>query len=780
MLKNYFKTAWRNLVKNKAFSLTNLLGLTIGITCTIFILLWVQHETSWNKFHTQYDRIYQVYANRNFNGEIYTDGSIMLPLGDALEKDLPQVQQASFTSYQEGHVLSIGDKNLKKNGYRVSSHYFNIFSWKFIKGSAATALANPDAIVLTASSAKAFFGDADPIGKVLRLDNRFDVKVSGVVEDAPAASTFAFDFITPFNYDAAAMQDWQNSYTSLFILTKPNTSETSLAKSMNALIAKRSNNKNSSYFIHPMSKWRLYSDFKDGRNTGGMIEYVKLFSMVAVVILLIACINFMNLSTARSEKRAKEVGIRKTLGSGKKQLMLQFFSESMILAILAFIFSVLLIYLLLPAFNTLIDQQLTLRIQQKEFWMAGIGIILFAGLLAGCYPAIYLSSFNPVKVLKGTFVAGKKAATPRKVLVVGQFVTSILLISCTLIVYRQLQHVKNRDMGYRRENLITIIGSNDISGIYPVIKQDLLQTGLIAAVTKSSAPLTDIWNYTPAPDYEGKPAGSNMIVSAIRTSEDFIKTTGIQLLHGREFSGTPADSSSLLLNEAAVKTMGLKNPVGTIMRYRDRAYTVIGVTGNVVMTSPYNPVDPMMMLYRPTQGNFITVRLANNIQPQKALTAMEAIFKKHSPAQPFEYQFVDQEFGKKFLTEELIGKLTNLFAGLAIFICCLGLSGLAAFTIEKRVREIGIRKVLGATVQQLLFMLSGEFVYLVLIAFAIAIPLTWWSMHNWLQNYQYHTSISIWQFAVAGVGVLVLTLATVCINAMKAAVTKPVKSLRTE
>jgi putative ABC transport system permease protein len=781
MLKSYIKLAWRNLFKNKMFSLINISGLTIGITCTLTILLWVRNELSWDTFQKNYGQVHQVFANRNFNGEIITDGSIMLPLADALEQNFPQVKNASFTSYPEDHTLSIGEKKIKQSGLRVSKHFFNIFSWTFLKGNMGTALSNPDAIILNKSTARLFFGEEDPVNKILRLDNRFDVKVTAVVDDAPDASSIRFDFITPFNYEAAEMEDWRNSYTSLYIQTAINTDETALQKRMNEMISRRDpGEKSSTYFFHPMRKWRLYSDFKDGKNTGGMIDYVKLFTIIAVIILLIACINFMNLSTARSEKRAKEVGIRKTLGSGKKELILQYFTESIIIAILAFICSILLIWILLPVFNRIIDRQLALDVMVPQFWAAALLIILFTGLLAGSYPALYLSSFNPVKVLKGTFLPGKNAALPRKFLVVGQFTVSILLIASTIIIYRQINHVKNRDIGYLRSNLLMIPSSEEINTNYTVIKQELLASGLVSSSTRTSAPITDIWNFTPAPDYEGKPAGGNMIFSALGATEDYTKTIGIHLLEGRDFAGTPADSSSLLLNETAVRIMQLKNPLGMQMKYNNRNYTVIGITANVVMASPYKAVDPMMVLYRPNHPAYVMVRLKDKTSPQKAIAALEIIFTKHNPAYPFDYKFADQEFQKKFITEELISRLTNIFAGLAIIICCLGLSGLAAFTIQKRFKEIGIRKVLGASSKELLLMLSREFLYLVLIAFSIAIPLTWWSMSNWLETYAYRINISAWYFIIAGVSVLLLTLLTVVINGMNALLTKPAKSLRAE
>lgn len=780
-MNKYLKVAWRNLYKRKGFSIANLLGLSIGIACTLFIMLWVQNERSWDRFHANYNNIYQVFANRDFNGQIATDGSIMLPLTDAVEQNIPEIKAATFVSYPDQPVMTVGESQIKKSGLSVSKHFFQVFSWKFLKGNGESALQNPDAIILTASTAKVLFGEADPLHKTIRLNNNEVVTVVAIVEDPVNASTFQFDFLRPFKYAPEAMQDWENAYSQMFLLKNENAQVADIEKKINGITSKRSPNEHSVYFTHPMSKWRLFSDFKEGKNTGGMIAYVKLFTLIAIIILLIACVNFMNLSTAGAEKRAKEIGIRKTLGSERYQLMAQFFFESIILAFLSFLLAIGIVYALLPAFNQLVDKQLTVPISNSSFWMIAAAIILFTGTVAGSYPAFYLSSFNPVKVLKGTFKAGKAALLPRRVLVVGQFVICIVLISATIIVYRQLQHVKNRDIGYQPNNMLVMPASESVNKNYDVIKQELLQSGKITAVTRTSAPLTEIWNYTPAPDYEGKPAtATNMIVTAMRAQKDFVKTAGMKIISGQDFQGTPADTSSILLNEAAVKTMGLKQPIGMKMRYAGNEFVVTGVVGNAVMSSPYNPVEPMMIMFASRGGNFVNVRVADQSTPQQAIEVLKASYARHAPDIPFEYKFVDQEFGKKFVTEELIGKLTNIFAGLAIFICCLGLSGLVAFTTQKRIREIGIRKVLGASVQQLLLMLSTEFLWLVGIAFLIAIPAAWWALNDWLLQYEYRTSIAFWQFLLAGGVVLIITLATVCVNAIRAALTKPIQSLRSE
>ena len=783
MFKNYFKTAWRNLLRNKGFSITNILGLAIGMACAIFILLWVYDELTYDRFQKNYDNIYQVIANRDFNNQVFTDRSMAMPLASALENSSPQIKHAAVTTYQQQKVLTFNNNKIKKEGYVVSNHFFDIFSWKFVKGNAVMALKDPNSIVLTEDAAKAFFGNADPINKVLKVDNNKSVKVTAIVKHAPGNSTFQFDWIMPFNYSDPdtknAMNEWINSSWNVFIQTIPNADTALLNKTITKIKRSHGHDEISSYFAFPMSHWHLYSDFENGKNTGGMIEYVRLFSIIAIIILLIACINFMNLSTARSEKRAKEVGIRKTLGSNKRQLIFQFFCESFILTLIAFVLAIITVVLLLPSFNLMVDKHLSLNIMQPLFWVMALSIILFTAFVAGSYPALYLSSFNPVKVLKGTNVLGKKTILPRHVLVISQFVISILLISATIIVYQQIQYVQERDMGYNPNGLIMVPSTPDTDKSFAAIKQDLLTSGIITDVTRTSSPITEVWWNTGAPDYDGKPANAQIIMGGLGTDIDFAKTMGVKILQGHDFTGTPADSTSMMLNKAAVDAMKLKNPIGMQMRY-GKTYTVIGITDNVIMKSPFEPAYPMMFLYDPNNSSMNTMRIKTGVAPQKAIALLETVFKKYNPSVPFEYQFVDQEFQKKFITEKLISKLTNIFSALAIFICCLGLAGLASFTIEKRFREIGVRKVLGASVRQLLMLISKEFLKLVVIAFVIAVPLTLWLMSNWLDNYKYRININLWLFGVVGIAMLLLTLIVVSLNTIKAAIANPVKSLRTE
>ena len=785
MLKNYFKIAWRNLFKNKGFSLTNILSLTTGITCTILILLWVQDETSFDKFHANYKNVYQVMATRNFNNQVFTDQNMVMPMAKTIQEEIPQVKNAVVTTHGQPHVLSYGEQKIKKEGYTVSERFFDMFSWKFVKGNAASAIQDAYSLVLTESSAKALFGNDDPINKIVKVDNEYDAKVTAVVADVPGNSSLQFDFINTFNYDGdnikQAMTNWQNSSWQVYVQPVAGANMQLIEKRINELKVSHDpgDKKISIYFGFPMSKWRLYSDFKDGKNVGGMIKYVRLFTIIAFSILLIACVNFMNLSTARSEKRAKEVGVRKTLGSDKKQLVIQFFSESIILAFIAFLFSILAVLILLPSFNSLVKKDLSLDLTQPIFWLGTIAIIVITGIVAGSYPALYLSSFKPIRVLKGNLLPGKTGILPRRILVVTQFVISFLLISATIIVYKQIKHIRDREIGYSPDNLIMIPASPDVNKNFAAIKQELLNTAMVSSITRTLSPITEIWWRQPAPDWEGKPASANILFTGQLADVDYVKTMGIKMLQGKEFSGTPSDSAAVMLNKAAVEVMGLKNPLGIQLR-NGTSYTVIGVINNVVMGSPFEAVDPMMIYFNSTNANSVSVRLNSSAELSKALSSIETVFKKYNPSYPFEYTFVDKEFEKKFITEDLIKKLTNIFSWLAIFICCIGLAGLASFTIEKRFKEIGIRKVLGASVQQVLALISKEFLKLVFIAFLIAVPLTWWLMNNWLQNYTYRVAISAWMFGIVGSLVLLLTLLVVGLNTIKAAIENPVKSLRTE
>ncbi|HEY1018303.1 MAG TPA: ABC transporter permease [Sediminibacterium sp.] len=785
MLKNHLIVAWRNLLRNKSFSVINLAGLTIGMAATMLILLWVYTEKSWDKQYKKYHSTYHVMSNRNFNGEINTGPDMMFPLARTAKASLPEVENAAVVSFPNRIIFTVGDKILTKNTLNTTTDFFNIFSFDFVEGD-ASAIQDPDALIFTESTAKAFFGNTPAVGKTVKVNNDRNAIVKAVVKDIPASSTIQFEALIPFNPSSksvqAAEQEWVNCGDRVFITTRAGTNIASLEQKMLQLIKTNTKGENpttkGSLILHPMEKWRLYEEFKDGKNTGGRIQYVSLFIWIALIILAIACVNFMNLSTARSEKRAKEVGIRKTLGSGRAQLLIQFITESLLLSITAAILAMGLVYVLLPLFSQLLNQPIRIPYQEPALWLILTGITVITGLLAGSYPAFYLSGFQPVKVLKGSFLPARGVLLPRKILVTAQFIVSIVLVSATMIIYQQLQFVKKRDLGYSPNNLLTINGSPATDKSFEAIRNDLMQTGMVAAVNRTSSPPTNIFGFTSGVKAVNAPASNNLIIGFMFTDVDLTKTLNARIVAGRDFR--LGDSLGVIFNKEAIKLMGLTNPIGAPVTWAGRNMEIVGVVDNMVMGSPYESAAPLMFKYENKWSRYLNVRLTEKADPRKAVSSIENIYKKYSPAFPFEFRFVDDAFNEKFNTEQLISRLSVIFAGLGIFICCLGLFGLVSSSIERRKKEIGIRKVLGANLQQLLLLLSKEFLYLVAIAFLIAIPVAWWTMHRWLENFSYRTSISLLVFILVGLGMLLIALVTVSMNATKAALTNPVKTLRSE
>jgi len=575
MIRTFFLIAWRNISKNKLFSLINIAGLGIGMACTIMILLWVQYERSWNKTQKNYDQIYQGFSTRNFNGELSTGSDLMFPLPKAAKENFPEVEGATLVSYGENTLFTTGDKKIKRPTITVTNDFFDVFTYDFIHGD-ASAIKESNGIVLTESTAKALFNNTDVIGKMIELNRYRTVTVRAVVKDMPASSTLLFDAIIPFNMSSEGVKqsltDWVNCNNRTFYKVKQGTNIASLEQKLLTLIKKSSPAENpttrGSLLLQPMSKWRLYEEFRNGKNTGGRIQYVNLFTWIAIIILIIACVNFMNLSTARSEKRAREVGIRKTLGSEKKQLLLQFLCESLLMSILAFILAGCLIYTSLPFFNGILNQQIAIPYQEPLFWTGIICIIILTGIIAGSYPAFYLSSLKPVKVLKGIFLPGKQALLPRRILVTAQFAVSIILISATLIIYQQIKHVQNRDLGYDTNNLIMVTANNDMGKNYEVIRNSLLQSGMIDAVNTTSLPVSDIFGFTSGVRWAGAPEDPNLIIGFLGTGENFADIMKARILDGRDFK--QGDSNCVIFNKEAIRVMKLKNPVGTTISWAGR------------------------------------------------------------------------------------------------------------------------------------------------------------------------------------------------------------------
>ncbi|GAB3995534.1 ABC transporter permease [Spirosoma daeguense] len=796
MIRNYLKIALRNLVKNKVYSFINIAGLSVGMTVALLIGLWLWDELSFDSYHEHSDRIAQVKQHLTNNGEVQTWNTTPFPLADELRKQYGDNFKYVVLAREDGdHVLTHGNEKFTKRGIYFEPEITEMLSLKMLKGS-RDGLKEPASILLSESVAKALFKDADPMDKLITIDNRLSVKVTGVYEDLPHNSTFEeVKFMAPWNLyynntdwvrTAAAYEPWRpNAFHTFVQLTEKADFDNVSAKIKDAKLKhvnKELANKKPELFLHPMRQWHLYSEFKNGVNVGGKIQYVWLFGIIGAFVLLLACINFMNLSTARSEKRAKEVGIRKAVGSIRSQLIYQFFFESLVMAMFSLVLSLLLAQLLLPFFNEVADKNVSILWGNPIFWGICLGFTVITGLVAGSYPAFYLSSFQPVKILKGTFRLGRWAAVPRKALVVVQFTVSITLIIGTIIVFRQIEFAKNRPIGYDSNGLVTIpIVTPNIHRHFDAIKSELTQLGAIKAIAESGESVTEIWSSSSAFDWTGKDPNLSIDFSIVNVSHDYGQTIGWAFREGRDFSKNfKTDSTGLILNEAAVKFMGLTNPIGQTVKWYDNSFTIIGVVKNLVMQSPYQEVKPCIFSLANDAGTYTILKINPSASANDALGKIETIFKKFNPSQPFEYRFVDEEYAKKFDNEERIGKLATGFAILAIFISCLGIFGLASFVAEQRTKEIGIRKVLGASVVNLWQLLSFDFIILVVISCLIAAPIAYYFLNGWLQTYTYRTAISWWIFVASGVGALVITLLTVSFQSIKAALVNPVKSLRAE
>ena len=785
MFKSYFKIGWRNLVKNRGYSFINVIGLAIGMTVAIVIGLWIFDELSFDSYYQNHKRLAQVMLNQTGEGIVYTGGTIAPPIEEPMRTKYGSDFKAfSFVSFSADAILASADRRLSHPGVWVQSDFPEMFSLNLIKGS-REALKDPSTLLLSQSTAKSLFDDTDPINKMIRIDNRFDLKVGGVYEDMPSNTTFASaGFLLPWDNRANVLNtitDWDYHSCELFVQLADGADLDQVSdKIRNIPTPYIIASTHEQIMLHPMDKIHLYSEFQNGKVVGGKIQYVWLISIIGGFVLLLACINFMNLSTARSEKRAREVGIRKTVGSRHNQLVGQFLIESIVVSFTALVLSIILVQLSLPFFNSLANKQMSILWINPLFWLFISGFALFCGIISGSYPAFYLSSFNPVKVLKGTFKAGRLATLPRKVLVVIQFTVSITLIIGTVIIFEQIQFAKNRAVGYTRSGLISVpIKTPDLQVHFDAVHNDLLQTGVVENVAESSHIVTE-FNNNDAVEWQGKDPAVEIDFRDVNVTSEFGKTIGWTVKEGRDFSQKIAsDSSAVLINETAVRVTGLKNPVGETIKYHKKEYAIIGIVKDMVTRSPYQPIEPAIFLIGKWLS-VITIRIKPGTSISEALAKIEPIFKRHDPNAPFEFKFIDDEYGRKFFEKERIGNLSRVFAMLAIFISCLGIFGLASFVAEQRTKEIGVRKVLGASVANLWQLLSRDFLALVLLSCLIAIPIAYYFLNEWLQHYEYRTEISWWIFALVTMGALSITLLTVSFHSLKAALINPVNSLKSE
>ncbi len=808
MFKNYFKTTVRSLWKNKGYSFLNIFGLAIGIACAGLIFLWVEDEINFDSNNINKDRIYLVKTNQQVDNGVFTHSSTAGPIAPAMQATIPGIENICRTTEENSFLFTVGNKSVNASGEYVEPSFFNMFTLPFVQGNVANAFSQLHSIVLTQQTARKFFGDEkNVIGKTVRMDNKQDYVVSGVLKDIPENSTIQFEWLAPFKvwYDAnPGAQTWFNFGLTTYIELQPgidvNTINKKLSNPFYDFTTQKIESEKSSVhvFLFGMNNWHLRDDFDNGKMTGGgRITYVHLFSIIAWIILLIACINFMNLATAGSEKRSKEIGVRKVLGSGKKRLVFQFIGEAIFMSLLAAVAAIVMMLLLLPTFNSLVEKNLSLGLNNPYHMAALLALTLICGLVAGSYPSLYLSSFNPVFVLKGIKLKTGSAAVIRKGLVITQFAVSIVLIISTIVIYQQIQHVKSRDLGYNKDNLMQMDAQGDIVKDFPAIKQDLLNTGYVKDVALADHNTLGGGNNTTGISWQGKDPNSDIVISQRIVSPEFMSTTGMHIIEGRDFQPAdeiqfndnhmPIDSihpMNVIVTESMAKLLGNGSAIGKILNRQTDASTfhiqVIGVIKDYVYGDMYGQSAPVVFynILQATNLLYIKIKPANNVEA--ALSAIGAVMKKDNPAYPFEYTFVDDQFNQLFLSEALISKLSRVFAALAILISCLGLFGLAAYTAERRKKEIGVRKVLGASVTGITTLLSKDFIKLVVLSCLVAFPVSWWMMHSWLQNYKYRIEISWWIFLAAALTAVLIALLTISFQSIKAAIANPVKSLRTE
>ncbi|HEY4291304.1 MAG TPA: ABC transporter permease [Puia sp.] len=790
MLKAYFKTAWRNILRNKVYSILNIAGLAAGMAVALLIGLWVCDQSSFDKFLPGYQQAYQVRFRYSDNGVIRTQPMMCIPLATALKTDIPEIAHTTMSFGWGDNDFTVGTRHVTINNMIAGEEFLEIFQFPIVKGNAKDALKDVYSIVLTESAAKALFGTSDVLNRQVRGPNGDNLRVTAVIKDLPKNSTMQFKSITSFSAFAsggwvkAAVNNWNHCFFTMYASLKPGVTYAQVEPKVRMLMQKYAPAAYKTFqqqvVMQPMADWHLYTEFKNGYPSGGLIDYIRLFSIIGVLVLLIACINFMNLSTARSEKRAREVGVRKVMGSGRGGLIMQFLIESVTITFLSFGLSLLLVQLVLPSFNALVKTQIAIPYSSLVFWVLMISYVLVTGLLAGSRPAFYLSSFQPVKVLRGAMRVGRSATLPRKILVVLQFTCSIGLIISTVIIYQQIEYARNRPTGYDPNRLLTTYRWSH----YPALKQEALASGWISGMTRSLSQATEVDSHNVIDDWPGREPNEalNLAMNALADS-DYFKTMGTPLVAGRNFTGNAAvDSTDVIVNESAVRRMRLKQPLNQIITWHlsnaPNRLRIIGVAKDALTSNPFGEAEPTIFVFQPDWAYSLTFRLAPTVNTRAALAGLQPIFQKYSPGYSFDYNFVDETYATKFTLELLIGKLAAIFAILAIFISCLGLFGLSAYMAEQRGREIGIRKVLGATVSQVLVLLSGDFILLVGLSCIIASPLAWYFSHRWLQGYYYRISIGPGVFVFSALVAMVITTGTIAFQAVRAAMMNPVHSLR--
>lgn len=784
MFRNYFNIAVRHLRKNKGYSLLNIAGLATGIVCAALICLWIEAELTYNHDIPGYKNLYLVRENQTYDGKTDTYKGTPGPMGKALAGDIPGIEKAARVSGNSRDLFSLREKNMNIDGHYADASLISMLGLQFISGNPATAFQQLHSLVISEQMAASFFGKNDPVGKTLKVNNGDDYMITGVFKALPENGSFKFQWLAPFAVEEQRqewLKRWDANGIQTYVQLSPTADLTAINRQMKGYLATKGDIK-TECFLQAMDDWNLHDQYTDGKLSGGRIQYVHLFSLIAGIILLIACINFMNLATANSEKRAREVGVRKVMGAGKGRLLLQFMTESLLMAFVAVGLAVLTLTFVLPLFNAVVGKELSLDLLKPLHIIALILIGLVTGLVAGSYPALYLSSFNPVGALKQ--LKGRGAGLTgfiRRGLVITQFSVSIVLIISTIIVYQQIHHVKSRHLGFEKDRLISVAIQGQLQEHFDALAHDLQQTGLVVDAALSQSTMLSIWYNTSGYSWKGMEPGRDLLITYDGVSPQYIRTMNMQLLAGRDFyADARMDSNNVIINQALAVQMGAEGRVGGILRQGTRAYNIVGIVGDFLYNNMYSNSAPFLLYSYTAYPNYISVRFKQHADISQALAQTEKIFSQYNPGYPFEYTFTDVEFAKLFKEEALTGKLAGIFAGLAIFISCLGLFGLAAYTAERRTKEIGIRKVMGASVAGLTGLLSREFMKLVAISCLLAFPVAWWVMNNWLNEYAYRIAISWWIFIIAGVLAMLIALATVSYQALRAALANPVKSLRAE
>jgi putative ABC transport system permease protein len=792
MLKNYLKIALRNIIRHKSYSFINITGLAIGMACCILILLWIQDELSYDKFHENADNIYRVAGEQQ-----YSDGSVdkfaVTPeaLAAALKKEYPEVIYSTKISRTRGGLFKYDDNSFYERSVAYTDEFFfRIFKFPFIKGDSKIALSNPYSIVITRDIANKYFGNDDPIGKTIIFNNAYNLSVTGIIENIPHNSHLKFDFFIPMKIykdirtsSGLIFDEWRTYGYYTFLLLQKNMQFKTVNKKISRYLDKRSDDNTTALFLQPLTKIHLYSDLTADIGGRGDIKYVYIFSIIAFFVLIIACVNFMNLATARSSMRAKEVGIRKVVGAQRSNLIKQFLGESILLSSIALIFAIVLVELFLPAFNNLSEKELTLSVSGNiSIILALFLITIITGLISGSYPAFFLSSFKPITTLKGSTKRARRSFSLRKILILFQFAITIILLIGTISVYRQLNYVRNRKLGYEKEHIIYMPLRGELSQKYESMKNDMLKNVDVLNVSIASAlPTGSTLSTSGSLDWEGKSPDDEILINVVSVDHDYIDTFKLQIIMGRNFSKKFSTDSSagFVLNEAAIKAMGIESPIGKQFSLWDTKGTIIGVVKDYHFDSLHKEIEPLILAILPDLYSDICIKIkSDNIS--NTIRELNSIWEKYVPEYPFEYHFLDESLDNLYRVEERIGISFKYFTVIAIIVSCLGLFGLASFTTEQRTKEIGIRKILGATVPNIILLFTQEFIKWVLIANIIAWPIAYYLMNRWLQNFAYRTNIGLSTFIFSAALALFIALVTVSYQSIKAALANPIEALRYE